>query len=284
MNNFKTFLLMLFLMLLLLAVGAAFRLSGPAMVMLFVLGLGINFGMYWFSDSMVLASYGAQPLSESQAPELHEIVRRLSGKAGLPMPRIYLVDSDQPNAFATGRDPGHAVVAVTRGILQMLDRNELEGVLSHELSHVRNRDMLTATIAAGVASAISWLPFMAGGFFGGGRDDREGGSPVSGLLLMLLAPLVAMLVQMMVSRSREYEADRSGGVLTGHPLWLAGALRKISRGVERAPLEGAKPATAHLMIANPFSGRGLAGLFSTHPPMEERVAALERLDQELREG
>jgi heat shock protein HtpX len=232
-------------------------------------------------------SYGAQPLQEADAPELFRTVRNLTTKAGMPMPRLYLIDSEAPNAFATGRSPQHAVVAVTRGILGLLDRDEMEGVLSHELSHVRNRDMLISTMAAGLASVITWMAHMAGwaAIFGGGRDEDRRDNLVTVLLMMILAPLAAMLIQMAISRSREYQADRSGGQLTGKPQNLARALRKISSGIARTePLEGARPETAHLMIANPLTASGLASLFSTHPPMEKRIEALEGLEREIRQG
>ncbi len=290
MNGFKTFALMFGLMLVLLFMGALLRLSDGGMLLLLLFGLGFNFIMYWFSDKLVLMSYGAQPLKEADAPELFRSVRNLTTKAGMPMPRLYLIDSDAPNAFATGRSPEHAVVAVTRGILGLLDREEMEGVLSHELSHVRNRDMLISTLAAGLASVITWLAHMAGwaallGGVGGGRDNDRRDSAVTGLLLMILAPIAAMLIQMAISRSREYQADRSGGQLTGRPQDLVRALRKISSGIARTePLEGARPETAHLMIANPFTGGGFSALFSTHPPMEKRIAALEALEREIRQG
>jgi len=289
MNGFKTFALMFGLMLVLLFMGSLLHLGDGGMLMLLAFGLGFNFFMYWFSDKLVLMSYGAQPLKESDAPELFRSVRNLTTKASMPMPRLYLIDSDAPNAFATGRDPGHAVVAVTRGILGLLDREEMEGVLSHELSHVRNRDMLTSTLAAGLASAITWMAHMAGwaAMLGGvgGRSEGRRNNALTGLLLMILAPVAAMLIQMAISRSREYQADRSGGQLTGKPQHLVSALRKISSGIARTePLEGARPETAHLMIANPFTGGGMGALFSTHPPMEKRIAALEALERDIRQG
>jgi heat shock protein HtpX len=286
MNMVKTFLLMFGLLFLLYFIGVLLNLSQGTMITLLMVGMGFNFAMYWFSDKMVLMGYGAQPLNEAEAPEIYRMVRRLTQKAEMPMPRLYIIDDPAPNAFATGRNPEHAVVAMTRGIVNLLSDDELEGVLAHELSHVKNRDMLISTIAAGLAMAITYAGHFAGFFMGGHRDDREEGvSPVAGIMLMILAPLAAMLVQMAVSRSREYGADHTGGLMTRKPMALARALRKISSGIQaNAPLEGAKPETAHLMIANPFSGGGIAALFSTHPAAEKRIQELEALDRAIREG
>lgn len=286
MNMFKTFLLMFGMMLLLYFVGSLLHLSSGMMLVLLAVGMSFNFIMYWFSDKIVLASYDARPLNEVEHPGVARMVRNLTTKANLPMPKLYLIESDAPNAFATGRNPEHAVVAVTSGILRLLPDDELEGVLAHELSHVKNRDMLISTVAAGIASAITWIGHMAGFFMLGGRDeDGEGSNPLAAILLMILAPIAAMLIQMAVSRSREYAADRSGGLLTGRPLALAKALRRISGGIQATePLEGAKMETAHLMIESPFSGGGLLALFSTHPQTESRIAELEKLDREMRQG
>jgi len=262
---------------------ALFVLGGRAiageqgMIIGFVLAAVMNFVSYWFSDKMVLAMYGAQPVDEAQAPGLHAMVRRLATRAQIPMPRIYVIPSDTPNAFATGRNPQHAAVAVTEGIMRILDQDELEGVLAHELSHVTNRDVLISTIAATLAGAITYLAHMAqwAAFFGGrSRDDEEGGSnPIVMLLFAVLAPIAAMLVQLAVSRSREFQADASGARLAGRSYGLAKALEKIEVAAHVEPMQ-ATPATAHLFIVNPLSAAGIARLFSTHPPTEERIARL----------
>jgi len=250
--------------------------------MAFLLAAVMNIGAYWFSDKIVLRSYGAQPIDESQAPELYEVVRRLAQKASIPMPRIYRIPTDSPNAFATGRNPQHAVVAVTDGILRMLTMRELEGVLAHELGHVINRDILVSSIAATLAGAVMMLARMAqwGAMFGGmgGRDDRDDrGNGLILLLMAILAPLAAMLIQLAVSRSREYGADASGAKLCGCPEELASALEKLAMASGRIPLP-ASPQTAHLFIVNPLSGRQFfANLFSTHPPIEERIARLRQM-------
>ncbi len=242
----------------------------------------MNFGSYWFSDKIVLMSYGAKPITESEAPELYAIVRRLTQKAGIPMPRIYRIPTDSPNAFATGRNPQHAVVAVTDGILGILNQDELEGVLAHELGHVFNRDILISSIAATLAGAIMWIADMArwGAIFGGfgGRDERDdrGGNALLLIVMSILAPLAAMLIQMAISRSREYGADDSGARLCGNPEALASALEKLAMASGRIPL-AASPQTAHLFIVNPlaaFRGQFFANLFSTHPPIEQRIARL----------
>ena len=248
----------------------------------FVIALAMNFFSYWFSDKMVLRAYGAQELDAAAAPELYSIVQELAHEAHIPVPRMYLIDTDTPNAFATGRNPNHAAVAVTRGILRICSRDELKGVLGHELSHVINRDILTSSIAATLAGAIMILASMArwgaifGGFGGGGDDDRRGGM-IELLLMAFLAPLAATLIQLAISRTREYQADASGARLTHHPLFLASALRKLEAANERMPMD-AGPATAHLFIVNPLSARGLMSkLFSTHPPLEERIRRLEHM-------
>jgi heat shock protein HtpX len=247
----------------------------------FVLAAIMNLGSYWFSDKIVLASYGAQPIAESEAPELYQIVRRLSQKAGVPMPRVYRIPTDSPNAFATGRNPQHAVVAVTDGILRLLTWEELEGVLAHELGHVFNRDILVSSIAATLAGAVMMLARMAqwGAMFGGfgGRDDREDrGNGLVLLLAAILAPIAAMLIQLAVSRAREYGADSSGARLCGNPEALASALEKLAIQSGRIPM-AASPQSAHLFIVNPLSKQFLANLFSTHPPIEERIARLRRM-------
>ena len=252
--------------------------AGPAgMKVALLLALVMNFGSYWFSDRVVLRLYRAREVSKAQAPELHSLVRELAGRAGLPMPRVYLVDSGAANAFATGRDPRHAAVAVTTGLLRLLDRDELAGVLGHELAHIRHRDMLIGTIAATLAGAVTMLAGMARWalIFGSGRDADRDGDAMGLLLMALLAPLAALIVQMAVSRSREYAADREGARIGGDPGRLARALAKLARLSEAAPLQ-ANPATAHLFIVNPLRG-GLASLFSTHPPLEERIRRLEAM-------
>jgi heat shock protein HtpX len=247
--------------------------------MAFLVAVVMNFGTYWFSDKMVLRMYRAQEVTTADAPELVGIVEDLAGRAGLPMPRVYMIPDDQPNAFATGRDPSHAAVAVTRGIMHTLSRDELRGVLGHELAHVQHRDILIGTVAATMAGAISMIANMAqwGMMFGGNRsDDREGGSPLGGIIMMLVAPFAAMLIQMAISRSREYLADEGGAKIAGNPLSLANALRKLEQKAEQIPMQ-ASPTTAHMFIVNPLSGGGLMRLFSTHPPMEERIARLEAM-------
>ncbi|PYN10480.1 MAG: zinc metalloprotease HtpX [Candidatus Rokuibacteriota bacterium] len=247
------------------------------MVVAFAFAVAMNMFSYWFSDKIVLAMYGARPISEAEAPRLYAIVRRLATRAQIPMPPVYLIPTDAPNAFATGRSPDHAAVAVTEGIMRILDEDELEGVLAHELSHVRNRDVLISTIAATLAGAITYLAHMMqwAAFFGGGRssDDEEGGSPWAMLLLAILAPFAAMLVQLAVSRAREYQADASGARLAGRSSGLAKALEKLETAARAEPMP-ANPATAHLFIVNPLSGQTLMRLFSTHPPIEDRIRRL----------
>ncbi|OGW42509.1 MAG: protease HtpX [Nitrospirae bacterium GWD2_57_9] len=280
MNTAKTIGLMVFMTLLLVFVGAAI---GGQSGMIFAFGLAVimNFGSYWFSDKIVLKMYRAQPVSEAEAPELHSMVRTLAQKAGMPMPKVYIIPEETPNAFATGRNPEHAVVAVTHGIMRILSREELTGVIAHELAHIRHRDMLTGTIVATIAGAISMLAQMAqwAMIFGGGRrDDDEGGSnPIAALVMMIVAPIAAMLVQMAISRTREYEADKGGASLAGNPHWLANALLKLEKGNQVVPMGDARPATAHMFIVNPLHGGGLMKLFSTHPPIAERVKRLEEM-------
>ncbi|OGR85381.1 MAG: protease HtpX, partial [Elusimicrobia bacterium RIFCSPLOWO2_01_FULL_54_10] len=261
--------------LLLLMTAVGHFIGGPqGMAAFFVIGLAINFVSYWFSDKIVLMMYGAKLATEQELPQVHRIVQNLTQKAGMPMPKIYLMNSPVPNAFATGRNPEHAAVAVTTGIMNILDEKELTGVLGHELSHVQNRDILISTIAAGIAGAISMLSRSAL-WFGGSRDDREGGGhPLAMILVAILAPLAAMIIQMAISRSREYAADESGARLTGLPMSLASALKKLETGVKRHP-DNAHPATAHLFIVSPLSGKSFISIFSTHPPTSERVKRLE---------
>jgi heat shock protein HtpX len=271
-NYVKTGLLMAAIVALFGAVGAAL---GGAQGMLLALAFGVatNFVAYWFSDKMVLRMYNAHEVDASSAPQYYGMVRELAEKAGLPMPRVYLIDEAQPNAFATGRNPEHAAVAATTGLLQILTARELRGVMAHELAHVKHRDILTSTITASVAGAISTLANF--GLFFGGRDD-ENRNPLFAILIMIVAPVAAMLIQFAISRSREYEADRGGAEISGDPRALADALAKIERYAKGLPLEAAEahPATAQMMIVNPLSGGGLRGLFATHPATEERIRRL----------
>jgi heat shock protein HtpX len=273
MNNVKTFILMAGLMGLFLLAGQLLG-GSQGLVLAALVGFAFNFGMYFFSDRLVLRMYGAQVVTEAQAPELYRMVDRLRQRAGLPMPLVAVAPHDQPNAFATGRSPSHAVV--TTGILKYVPQEELEGVIAHELAHVKNRDMLISTIAAGIAGVLSNLPYLL--LFGGGRDD-EGGHPYAQLGLALLAPIGAMLIQFAISRQREFEADRVGAQILGRPLPLANALKRLDALAHRIPMEVA-PAAAPLAQVNPLAasgGRGVGRLFRTHPPTEERVARLEAM-------
>jgi heat shock protein HtpX len=274
-NTLKTTLLLGLLTGLLLWIGDFFGGSQGLLIMGVVAGL-MNLGSWWFSDRIVLAMYRARELKEEEAPELYSIVRELATAAQMPMPRLYLIPSESPNAFATGRSPEHAAVAVTEGIMQLLTRDELRGVLAHELSHVKNRDTLISAIAATLAGVIMMLSRMAywAALFGGGRrDERDNGGPLAMLVMVLVAPLAASLIQLAISRSREFEADATGARVSHNPMSLASALQKIAAASERVPL-AAGPATAHLWIVNPLRGSWLASLFSTHPPVEERVRRL----------
>jgi heat shock protein HtpX len=274
-NIFKTGLLLAVLSAMLILMGGALGGRG-GMLLGFVLAFVMNFGAYWFSDKIVLSMYGAQPVDERQAPELYAMVRRLTTRAGIPVPKVYIIADDSPNAFATGRNPEHAAIAVTSGIMRILDDEELEGVVAHELGHVKNRDVLISTIAATLAGAITHVAHMLqwSAFLGGGRsDDDEGGSPIAMLAMAIVAPIAAMLVQMAVSRAREFHADATGAQLTRNPKGLMRALEKLEMASRAVPMH-ANPATAHLFIVNPLTGRSLMALFSTHPPIEERVARL----------
>ena len=278
-NVLRTTVLLAALTALFLVIGGALG-GNQGLFIAFVFALLMNFASYWFSDKIVLKMYGAREVSPHEAPELHQLVQRLAQRAGIPMPRVYIIPSEAPNAFATGRDPQHGAVAVTEGILRMLDTDELAGVLAHELGHIRNRDTLIMTVAATLAGAITMLAHMAqwGAIFGFGRRDDEdsGGSGVFGLLFMaILAPIAATLIQLAISRSREYFADSTGAAVAGSPSGLARALEKLHYASQRLPME-ANPATAHLFIVNPLTGGSLANLFSTHPPIEERIRRLRR--------
>jgi heat shock protein HtpX len=278
MNTLKTTFLMALMTVLLVTAGGMLGGQGGMMIAFFF-ALVMNGISYWFSDKIVLRMYRAKEVGPQEAPDLHRMVRELALRAQIPMPKLYVIPEDAPNAFATGRNSNHAAVAVTQGIVRILDERELRGVLAHELSHVKNRDILVGTIAAAMAGAVSMLANMAhwGMIFGGrASDEREGGHPIVALLMIIVAPLAAMLVQMAISRSREFGADATGAAISGDPLSLASALGKLQRGAERIPME-ANPATAHMFIVNPLTGGGLMSLFSTHPPMEERVRRLEKM-------
>ena len=281
MNGLKTLMLLTTLTVLFVAIG--YFVGGQSgMIIAFGFAVVMNFVSYWFSHKIVLSMYKAQEVTESDAPRLFGMVQRLSTQAGLPTPKVYIIPDSSPNAFATGRNPANGVVAFTQGILDLLSEDELEGVTAHELAHIKNRDILTQTIAATIAGAMGMLASMAqwGAIFGGmGRsDDREGGGGnIIGLLVMaIVAPIAAMFVQMAISRAREYAADATGAQISAKPLSLANALRKLHAGVVRRPMD-ANPATAHMFIINPFSGRSMKNLFSTHPPVEERIARLEAM-------
>jgi heat shock protein HtpX len=279
MNTLKTTFLLSLLTVLLVLAGGAIGGQGGMLIALIMAGV-MNFVSYWFSDKIVLAMYGAKEITEAENPEFYGLVRELAGRAGLPMPRVCIIPSDTPNAFATGRNPSHAAVAATSGILRILSREELAGVMAHELSHVKHRDILISSIAATVAGAVTYLAHMAqwAAIFGGGRDrDSEGGGVFGLLVMAIVAPLAALLIQMAISRSREYDADKGGAEISGNPLYLASALRKLEAANQRLPMEQATPASAHMFIVNPLTGGGIASLFSTHPPMEERVRRLEAM-------
>ena len=280
-NGLKTAILLGGMAALILLAGQAIG-GGAGLQIAFVIALGVNGVAYFFSDKIALRSMRAQPVSEAEAPDLYAIVAELAQSQRMPMPRLYVSPTMQPNAFATGRNPRNAAVCCTQGILSILDRRELRGVLGHELAHVYNRDILISSVAGALATVVMFLSRMAwfGAMFGGGRsDDDDHGSALGGLLLMILGPLAAGLIQAAISRSREFQADASGAQVTGDPLALASALRKLDAGTHAMPLpqDNELVATSHLMIANPFSGGGFAKMFSTHPPMAERVARLEEM-------
>lgn len=282
MNRFKTTILLSLLTMLLVFMGGAIGGKG-GMITAFLIAVVMNFGSYWFSDKIVLRMYNAREITREVHPSFYGMIERLSGRAGLPMPKVYIIPDDSPNAFATGRNPDHAAVAATEGILRILTPDELEGVMAHELAHVKNRDILISTIAATIAGAISMIGSMLqwGAMFGAGRGDDEDGGGIGGMVgslaMAILAPIAAMLIQMAVSRSREYLADASGAEICGRPLALAGALRKLHNASQAIPMLDARPATAHMFIVNPLTGGKMMSLFSTHPPMEERIARLESL-------
>ena len=280
MNQFKTFFLMLVLTVLLVLVGSVIGGRNGA-IYFFIFAALMNFVTYWFSDKIVLRMYGAREVDQSEAPELYQVVGELTNKASLPMPKVYLMENDTPNAFATGRNPEHAAVAVTTGILRILSKEELMGVIGHELSHIQHRDILISTVAATIGGAITMLASMArwGAIFGGMRSSDEegggGGNILFVLLFTMVASIAAMLIQMAISRSREYLADEGGAHLSD-PLSLAKALGKLDLAAQRIPMK-ANPSTAHMFIVNPLRGGGVLSLFSTHPPIEERIAKLEEM-------
>ena len=274
-NHIKTTILLAVLTAFIMWVGQ-FLGGRQGMVIALVLAAGMNFFSYWYSDKMILKMYGANEVSSHQAPELYALVQTLAHRAGLPMPKIFIIPQEAPNAFATGRNPDHAVVAVTEGLLQIMDRDELAGVLAHELSHVKNRDILIGSIAATMAGAVMLLANMARwtAIFGGGRsDDNEGGGIIGLIVMSILAPVAAVLIQMAISRSREYLADASGAEIAGESEGLAGALEKLGTYAKKIPM-AANPSTAHIFTVSPLSGQGVMSLFSTHPPVEERIARL----------
>jgi heat shock protein HtpX len=277
MNNIKTLFLLVTLTLILIWAGAAMG-GKQGMTIALIFALGMNLFAYWFSDKLILKMYSAKEVTETEAPDLYGIVRRLAQKANIPMPRVYIINQDQPNAFATGRNPQHAAVAVTTGIMRILSHEELQGVIGHELAHVKHRDILISTIAATLAAAISYLAQMAqwAMIFGSRREDDEGGNPIAALIMMIVGPIAALIVQMAISRSREYAADEGGAKLAGNPRYLSGALRKLHQASQKIPMN-ANPATSHMFIVNPLSGGGILKLFSTHPPIEERIARLESM-------
>ena len=284
MNNIKTVMLMVLMAVIMMLIGGLVGGRTGLTVMLFF-SIAMNIYSYWCSDSLVLRWSGAQEVTREQAPQLYDLVEKLASRAGLPMPRVCIINADEPNAFATGRNPAHAAVAVTTGIMRVLDYNEISGVLAHELAHVKNRDILTSTIASMMATVISYAAqfFM---FFGGSSDDDDGVNPIAAIAMMILAPIAAMLIQMAISRSREYEADHDGGEICGNPNYLADGLEKIEYYVTHSPetLPDAKPATANMYIVNPFEGTGkaLTKLFSTHPDTSDRIARLREQAREMR--
>lgn len=278
MNTLKTVFLMTFMMVLLMLVGS--MLGGErGVIMAFIFSLMMNFGAYWFSDKIVLMMYRAQPVTEAEAPKLYSMVARIASQAQLPMPKLYVIPSETPNAFATGRSPNHSAVAVTEGIMKTLTDDELEGVLAHEFAHIKHRDILTSTIVATMVGAITFIARMAGWslmFAGGGSRDRRDSGGLGELLMLILAPIAAVLIQLAISRAREFAADEGGSRISGRPLSLANALQKLERASERIPMN-ASPSTAHMFIVNPLRGGGVLKLFSTHPPIAERIERLQKL-------
>jgi len=274
-NQLKTGLLLGLLTALILIFGQVLGGNG-GLVIAFLLAIGMNVGSYWFSDRLVLRMYKASEVSPSEAPKLHEIVDELSQQAGIPKPRVFIIPEKSPNAFATGRNPHHGVVAVTQGILEILSKEELKGVLGHELGHIRNRDILIQTVAATLAGVIMFISTMVrwAAIFGMGGGDDEGGNPIVAIVLSIIAPIAALFIQMAISRSREYLADQAGAKFAGNPDYLAGALEKMDAYSRKIPMRKGDQSTAHMFIVNPFRGKNLANLFSTHPPIQERISRL----------
>ncbi len=279
MNMLKTVFLMTLMMVLLILIGSLIG-GQQGMIMAFGISLLMNFGSYWFSDKIVLMMYKAKEVTEAEAPRLYSMARRVATAAQLPMPKIYIIPGETPNAFATGRNPQHAAVAATEGIINTLSDDELEGVIAHEFAHIKHRDILTGTIAATLVGTITFVARMAGWsmmFAGGNRDDRRDSNGFAEIAMLILAPIAAVLVQMAISRSREFAADAGAAQFTGRPLSLANALQKLERGVERIPMNNASPASAHMFIVNPLRGGGVMKLFSTHPPTAERIERLQQI-------
>ncbi len=279
MNSFKTAILMTVMMVLFILVGNLIG-GQSGMTIAFIISLALNFGSYWFSDKIVLKMYRAQEVTEKDAPQLYDIVERLASKAELPMPKVYIMNNPTPNAFATGRNPQNGAVAVTTGIMNILNKEELEGVIAHELAHIKNRDILVSTIAATLVGTITFIARMAGwaAMFGGSsRDDEKGGNIFYELALMIIAPIAAVLIQMAISRSREYMADEGGAQITGKPMGLANALNKLTQANEVIPMADAGTSSAHMFIVNPLSGKSMMKLFSTHPPLEDRIERLKEM-------
>ncbi|MBI4546511.1 MAG: zinc metalloprotease HtpX [Ignavibacteriae bacterium] len=277
MNTFKTVFFMTLTMVLLILVGSLLG-GEQGMIMAFVISLVMNFASYWFSDKIVLMMYRAKQVTEAEAPRLYSMVARVASQAQLPMPKVYVIPGDAPNALATGRNPHHAAVAATEGILNTLSDDELEGVIAHEFAHIKNRDILTGTIVATMVGTITFIARMAGwaAMFGGSRDRRDSNG-LAELALLIIAPIAAVLIQMAISRSREFAADAGASQITGRPLSLANALQKLERGVQRIPMQHVSPASAHMFIVNPLRGGGVMKLFSTHPPTHERIERLQQI-------
>lgn len=281
MNSLKTVFLMTLMMVLFLLVGGLLG-GQDGMIIAFIISLGMNFFSYWFSDKIILTMYGAKQVTERETPKLYSMVRKLSSQASLPMPKIYVIDNPNPNAFATGRNPRNAVVAVTTGILRILNDEELEGVLAHELAHIRHRDILLATIVATFVGTITFISRIAGWsmmFAGGSRDREDSGNVLASLVLLIVAPIAAVILQLAISRSREFMADEGGARISGKPLALASALSKLEQAAHVVPMNNAGPSTAHLFIVNPLRGSSIMKLFSTHPPIDERIRRLKLLAQ-----
>lgn len=278
MNMLKTVFLMTLMMVILILVGSLVG-GQQGMIMAFIISLFMNFGAYWFSDKIVLMMYRAKEVTETEAPKLFSLVARVASQAHLPVPRVYIIPEETPNAFATGRNPEHAAVAVTEGIMRNLSEDELEGVLAHEFAHIKHRDILTGTIVATLVGTITFIARMAGWsmMFAGGRGDRRDSNGIAELALIILAPIAAVLVQLAISRSREFAADEGAARMSGRPLSLANALQKLERGVARLPMERVSPSSAHMFIVNPLRGGGVMKLFSTHPPISERIERLQKI-------